>query len=126
MSLSRSRMKQGAKFGRTIVLLVILYSVSMDAIIDTLDICSGNWTGFTQTILRAKPGRHSLKDHDGLFSGSYFEAQAPFDLQNKFLPRSGFDLILVNRISVFLDQLQAFSSSQLLIQLLISLPPPIA
>ncbi|WP_238325535.1 hypothetical protein [Leptospira inadai] len=119
-------MKQGAKFGRTIVLLVILYSVSMDAIIDTLDICSGNWTGFTQTILRAKPGRHSLKDHDGLFSGSYFEAQAPFDLQNKFLPRSGFDLILVNRISVFLDQLQAFSSSQLLIQLLISLPPPIA
>ncbi|WP_232225842.1 hypothetical protein [Leptospira broomii] len=108
------------------VLLVILYSVSMDAIIDTIDICNGNWTGFSQTILRVKPIRHNLKDHDGLFSGSYFEAQAPFDLQNKFLPKSGFDLVSVNRISVFLDQLKSSSSPQLLIQLLISLPPPTA
>ncbi|WP_232224617.1 hypothetical protein [Leptospira fainei] len=119
-------MNQSVKFGRITVLLVILYSVSMDTIIDTIDICNGNWTGISQTVLRAKPGRHNLKDHDGLFSGSYFEAQTPFDLQNKFIPKSGFELILVNRISVFLDQLQVSNSSQLLIQLLISLPPPTA
>ncbi|TGL73914.1 hypothetical protein [Leptospira yasudae] len=104
-------------------MVLLLFCLGMDTVIDTVDICNGDWSYKKLTINPVSPFQN-VREHDDLFTGSYFEAQTNGDFEVEFLPFFVFQLIPNEALVQFFTESRKNHSLQLLNHSLISLPPP--
>lgn len=110
---------------RKIVLAVLLYALSMDAVIDAIDIWNGNYNlGIGYHTIGPRPHRPFMREHEGLFTGSYFEAQTQVDQEGEYLPSKSFHLIVSSEIQSVQQERDRSWQPPLLCFFLLSLPPP--
>ncbi|EPG76310.1 hypothetical protein LEP1GSC058_1178 [Leptospira fainei serovar Hurstbridge str. BUT 6] len=98
----------------------------MDAVIDTIDILDGDWSGVSREVLILKTQRHNVHEREGLYTGSYFEAQTKSESEGEYLPLHGFRLVQSGSTSFFIDISGGLKIFPLLLYILLSLPPPIS
>lgn len=112
------------KFLHSLILSLLLYSLAMDAVIDTIDIWNGDWGGVEGEVFRPRIPRHNVREQSGLFTGSYFEAQTKTDAREDSLPLLGFQLVQSKSTLEMPDISGAFFRNTLLQHTFLSLPPP--
>ncbi|EQA44729.1 hypothetical protein LEP1GSC050_2143 [Leptospira broomii serovar Hurstbridge str. 5399] len=121
---TRERIGGRFKIFQSAILSVLLYSLGMDAVIDTIDIWNGDWSGISREVLILKNQRHNIYEREGLYTGSYFESQTREESGEESLPLLGFRLIRSNSNSFFIDISGGLTVFPLLLYFFLSLPPP--
>ncbi|EQA38597.1 hypothetical protein LEP1GSC047_2489 [Leptospira inadai serovar Lyme str. 10] len=121
---TRERIGKRFKIFQGAILSVLLYSLAMDAVIDTIDIWNGDWSGISREFLILKNPRYNIHEREGLYTGSYFESQTKEESGDEPLPLLGFQLIEPNSDSFFMDISGGLTVFPLLLYFFLSLPPP--
>ncbi|TGK12618.1 hypothetical protein EHO60_09100 [Leptospira fletcheri] len=96
----------------------------MDAVIDSIDIWNGNYTGVGRDAIQLKSARHNVRGHEGLFTGSYFEVQTKGEFRDKSLPIFGFEFFSPKSFLYYKERTDSLLLSPMLLSALLSLPPP--
>ncbi|TGK15242.1 hypothetical protein EHO61_16300 [Leptospira fluminis] len=119
-----SKKKNRFRFLRAFTFVVLLYSVGMDAVIDSIDIWNGNYTIVGRDAIQLKSARHTIRGHEGLFTGSYFEVQTKGEFHDKSLPSFGFEFFSPKSFLYHRERRDSLLLFPMLRSALLSLPPP--